>query len=81
MQSHGVRCVRLGVLLAVHEGDQRSTLLESVGMHILGQEAVVEEKEITVAVGHAGWCSCWYRSSRWDCCSCHDYRLVFRFVH
>jgi hypothetical protein len=47
--------VRLRILLAVHERDQRPALPEPVGLHLLGQEAVEPQEEDPVAAGHPDW--------------------------
>lgn len=74
MQSHGVRCLRLRVLLAVQEGNYGSALLESIGLHVLGHEALVAQEETSLATRHIGRRASHDRSSRWHCCSSHDYR-------
>lgn len=63
VQSHGVRRLRLRVLLAVQEGDHGPALLEPVGLHVLGNEAVVAKKEAAVAARNAR------RSASHDCSS------------
>lgn len=76
VQPHGVCCVWLGVLLAVQEGDHGPALSESIGMHLLGHEAVVAQEEAAVAVGDARRCAgddCARRRHRR---ARHDYRLV-----
>lgn len=55
VQPHGLRHLRVRVLLALHEGDQRSALPEPVRVHLLGQETLVPEEETPVAAGNAGW--------------------------
>ena len=43
LQPHDVRCLRRRVLLALHEGDLGPALPQSVGVHILGEEAMVRQ--------------------------------------
>ena len=43
LQPHDVRGLRRRVLLALHEGDLGPALPQSVGVHILGEEAMVRE--------------------------------------
>lgn len=72
VQSHGVRRLRFGVLLAVQEGDYGLALSQSVRLHVLGHEALVSQKETSLAAWNASRSSgydCigrWYRCARYD---------------
>lgn len=76
MQSHGVRRLWIRILLAVQERNHRSTLSESIGLHILGHQALVEKEEVALAAWHTGRCASHDRFSRRNCCARHDYRFV-----
>lgn len=48
-------------------------MLQSVRLHILGQEAVESQEEDPLAVGNVGRCSCWHQSHCSDCRASHHH--------
>lgn len=79
LQPHGLCHLRIRVLLAVHEGDQRSALPEPVRLHLLGQEAMVAQKEAPVAAGNAGGGPARDCPGRRHRRARHDHRLVLPY--
>lgn len=69
-----MRRMRLRVLLAVQEGDYGSALLESIRLHVLGNQAMVAQEETALAARHTRWCAGHDCPSRWHCCARHDHR-------
>lgn len=74
MQPHGLRHLRVRVLLALHEGDQRFALPEPFRLHLLGQEALVPEEETPVAAGDPGRGAAGDCPGGWNCRASDDYR-------
>ena len=76
VQPHHVQRVRLRVLLALHEGDQRPALPFALGLHVLGQEALVAQEEDHVAAGHAHWGARGHRAHSGRRRALHTHRLA-----
>lgn len=74
VQPHGLRHLRVGVLLALHERDQRPALPEPLRVHFLGQEAMVPEEEAAVAAGNAGGGTTGDSPGCRNCRACDDHR-------
>lgn len=74
VQPHDVLGVRGRVLLAVHEGDQRPALPLTLGLHLLGQEAVVAQEEAPLAARYPGGCARGHRAPSGHLHSGHDHR-------
>lgn len=51
-------------------------MLQSIWLHILGQETVVAQKKITMAIGYTDWGASLHCISCWHCRSGHDYRYT-----
>lgn len=110
LQSHDLCGLRRGVLLALHERNQWSSLsqvlteivnqlwikidefpqqfrhecftwcfisyLQSFWLHFLGEKALVQKEENSLAARNSGRSTDWNRSCGWYCISCYDNRLV-----